>query len=56
MPIRPFLDGKTFEPDSINTVSRVLEDVCEALDLRLIVDDLATKGAGSVSCSAHRSQ
>jgi hypothetical protein len=31
MPIRPYLAGQPFDPDTINEVSFALERVCEAL-------------------------
>jgi hypothetical protein len=42
MPIRPYLAGQAFEPESIRQMSLALENVCEKLELRLI-DDPATR-------------
>ncbi len=42
MPIRPFLAGQPFDPDTITNMSRVLESVCEVLGLSL-KDDPATR-------------
>jgi len=35
MPIRPYLAGQAFEPESIREMSLALENVCETLALRL---------------------
>jgi hypothetical protein len=42
MPIRPFLAGQAFEPETIREMSLALERVCDALSLKL-VDDAATR-------------
>lgn len=42
VPIRPFLGGKPFDPEKIGDMSKALEAVCEALQLRMI-DDAATR-------------
>jgi hypothetical protein len=42
VPIRPFLAGQAFEPETIREMSLALERVCETLGLRL-VDDAATR-------------
>jgi hypothetical protein len=42
VPIRPFLAGQAFEPETIRKMSLALERVCETLGLRL-VDDAATR-------------
>ncbi len=42
MPIRPFLAGQAFEPETIREMSLALENVCETLGLRL-TDDPATR-------------
>jgi hypothetical protein len=42
MPIRPYLAGQAFEPESIREMSLALENVCEKLELRL-TDDSATR-------------
>ena len=42
MPIRPFLAGQAFEPDTIREMSLALEMVCAKLDLTL-TDDPATR-------------
>jgi hypothetical protein len=38
MPIRPFLASQAFEPEIIREMSLALENVCEALALRLVDD------------------
>ena len=42
MPIRPYLAGQAFEPESIREMSLALENVCETLGLRL-ADDPKTR-------------
>ena len=42
MPIRPFLAGQAFDPETITKMSAAFESVCEALNLKL-VDDAATR-------------
>jgi hypothetical protein len=42
MPIRPFLAGQPFDPETITIMSAALESVCKALGLS-IVDDPATR-------------
>jgi hypothetical protein len=42
MPIRSFLAGQPFDPEMIAILSNALENVCEALGLR-VVDDPATR-------------
>jgi hypothetical protein len=42
MPIRPFLGGQGFDPETIAKMSAALESVCEALSLKFI-DDAATR-------------
>lgn len=42
MPIRPFLSGQAFEPETIREMSLALEKVCDALSLKM-VDDAATR-------------
>jgi hypothetical protein len=42
MPIRPYLAGQAFEPESIREMSLALENVCETLALRL-ADDVNTR-------------
>jgi len=42
MPIRPYLYGQAFEPESIREMSLALENVCEMLALRL-ADDANTR-------------
>ena len=42
MPIRPYLAGQAFEPESIREMSLALENVCETLALRL-ADDANTR-------------
>jgi hypothetical protein len=38
MPIRGFLSNQAFEPETIREMSLALEDVCDALGLRLTED------------------
>jgi hypothetical protein len=42
VPIRPFLSGEAFEPETIREMSLALESVCETLGLK-VVDDAATR-------------
>ena len=42
MPIRPFLSGQPFDPETITEMSTALEGACEALNLK-VVDDAATR-------------
>jgi hypothetical protein len=42
MPIRPFLAGQAFDPETIRDMSLALEKACEALSLKM-VDDAATR-------------
>ena len=42
MPIRPFLSGEAFDPETIREMSLALESVCDTLGLKLI-DDAATR-------------
>jgi hypothetical protein len=42
MPIRPFLAGRAFDPETIAEMSRALEATCDALRLTM-VDDVATR-------------
>ena len=42
MPIRRFLDGQAFDPETITRMSAALEGVCETLSLKM-VDDEATQ-------------
>ena len=42
MPIRPFLAGQAFDPETITKMSAGFESVCVALSLKL-VDDAATR-------------
>jgi hypothetical protein len=42
MPIRPFLAGQAFDPETITKMSAALEGVCEALGLKG-VDDATTR-------------
>ena len=42
MPIRPFLAGQAFDPETIRDLSLALEKVCEELSLKM-VDDPATR-------------
>ena len=38
MPIRPFLSNQAFDPESIKTMSDVLERVCAEIGVTLFVD------------------
>jgi hypothetical protein len=42
MPIRPFLSGQAFDPETINRMSEALIGVCDTLRLKP-VDDAATR-------------
>jgi len=42
MPIRPFLAGQAFDPETITKMSAAYERVCAALGIKL-VDDAATR-------------
>ena len=42
MPIRPFLAGQPFDPETIRDMSLALQNVCDALSLKM-VDDAATR-------------
>ena len=42
MPIRPFLSGEAFEPETIHEMSLALESVCRTLGLK-VIDDPATR-------------
>jgi hypothetical protein len=42
MPIRRFLAGQAFDPETITKMSAALEGACEALQLKM-VDDAATR-------------
>jgi hypothetical protein len=42
VPIRPFLSGHVFDPETIREMSLALESVCDTLGLKLI-DDAATR-------------
>jgi hypothetical protein len=35
MPIRPFLSGRAFDPETIERMSEALKGVCETLSLKL---------------------
>ena len=42
MPIRPFLAGQAFDPETITKMSAAYESVCAALGIKF-VDDAATR-------------
>ena len=42
MPIRPFLSGPAFDPETIREMSLALESVCNTLGLK-VIDDAATR-------------
>ena len=42
MPIRSFVNGQEFDPETINKMSAALEGVCDKLGLKM-VDDPATR-------------
>jgi hypothetical protein len=42
VPIRPFLSGEAFDPETIREMSLALESVCETLGLK-VVDDAAKR-------------
>ena len=43
MPIRPFLSGRAFEPETIRSMSLALERACQAMGLRPGQNDPATR-------------
>jgi len=55
MPIRPFLAGQPFDPETIGTISRALESPCEELGLTSGVDDPATRTVAKkiIECAQH---
>jgi len=42
MPIRPFLSGRAFEPETITEMSLALDRACEAMGLH-VTNDIATE-------------
>jgi pentose-5-phosphate-3-epimerase len=42
MPIRPFLSGQAFDPETIAKMAEALQSVCDTLSLK-VVDDGATR-------------
>ena len=54
MPIRPYLAGQAFEPESIREMSLALENVCEKLELRLTDDPAARLVASKIIELAQR--
>jgi hypothetical protein len=48
MPIRPFLTGQAFDPETITKMSAAYERVCAALGIKF-VDDAATRLAAQVA-------
>jgi hypothetical protein len=42
VPIRPFLSGEAFDPETIREMSLALESVCSSLGLK-VIDDAATR-------------
>jgi hypothetical protein len=42
VPIRPFLSGHAFDPETIREMSLALEGVCNTLGLK-VIDDAATR-------------
>jgi hypothetical protein len=42
MPIRPFLSGQPFDPETLDKMSEALQSVCDTLSLK-VVDDAATR-------------
>jgi hypothetical protein len=54
MPIRPFLSGQAFDPETITTMSIALQGACEALGLRMTDDPAAKPIAEKVIEFAHR--
>jgi hypothetical protein len=53
MPIRPFLAGQAFDPETIRDVSLALEKVCEALSATRVIAEkiieLAQRGVRDVT-------
>ena len=43
MPIRPFLAGQAFEPETISVMSLAFQRSCDALGLKRSADDSATR-------------
>ena len=56
MPIRPFLAGQPFDPETIDAMSRALKSVCEELGLISVVDDPATRAVAKniIECARAR--
>ena len=48
MPIRPFLAGQAFEPETTCEMSLALQQVCDALSLKLVDDAATTLIAGKI--------
>ena len=42
MPVRPFLSGQAFDPETIDKMSEALQSVCDTLSLK-VLDDAATR-------------
>jgi hypothetical protein len=42
MPIRPFLSGQAFDPETIAKMAEALQSVCDTLSLK-VVDDAAMR-------------
>ncbi len=54
MPIRPFLSGQAFSPETIRDMSLVFENVCEAMGLKATEDPATTLVAQKVIELAQR--
>jgi hypothetical protein len=47
MPIRPFLSGRAFDPETIDVMSEALKGVCETLSLKIV--ELTQRGVRDVA-------
>jgi hypothetical protein len=54
MPVRPFLAGQAFGPDTIRIMSLALEGVCQSLGLRMTDDPATRRVAASIIELAQR--
>jgi hypothetical protein len=54
MPIRPFLSGQAFSPETIRDMSLVFANVCEAMGLKTTADPATTLVAQKVIELAER--
>jgi hypothetical protein len=54
MPVRPFLGGQEFDPETITKMSATLESVCEELGLKMVDDPATRLVAEKIIQLAHR--